>query len=66
MAFFKISKVSGEVAERLNAAVLKTAIPGDRYRGFESLPLHHFLLCNKCAWPNFTQAQLTNSTYLIT
>ena len=31
----------GEVAEWLNAAVLKTAIPGDRDREFESHPLHH-------------------------
>ena len=32
---------SGEMAEWLNAAVLKTAIPGDRDRGFESLSLRH-------------------------
>ena len=30
----------GEVAEWLNAAVLKTVIPGDWDRGFESDPLH--------------------------
>ena len=29
----------GEMAERLNAAVLKTVIPRDRNRGFESLSL---------------------------
>src|SRR3712207_2734311 len=29
----------GGVAERLNAAVLKTVGPGNRSRGFESLPL---------------------------
>ena len=32
---------SGEVAEWLNAAVLKTAIPRNRNRGFESHPLRH-------------------------
>lgn len=29
----------GEMAERSNAAVLKTVIPSDRNRGFESLSL---------------------------
>ncbi len=31
----------GEMAERSNAAVLKTVIPGDRDRGFESHSLLH-------------------------
>jgi hypothetical protein len=31
--------IIGEMAERLNAAVLKTVIPGNRDRGFESLSL---------------------------
>ena len=34
--------VNGGVAERSNAAVLKTAVPLARDRGFESLPLRQF------------------------
>ena len=34
--FAKISFLHGEMAERLNAAVLKTVIPRDGNRGFES------------------------------
>src|SRR5205085_9946377 len=34
--------ISGEMAERPNAAVLKTVIPRDRNRGFESHSLLHY------------------------
>lgn len=37
----------GEVAERSNAAVLKTVISRDRDQGFESLPLLHLKYLQK-------------------
>ena len=36
------TKYYGEMAERLNATVLKTVNPGDRIRGFESHSLLHY------------------------
>ena len=43
----------GEVAEWPNAAVLKTVIPRDRDRGFESPPLLHPPL-RKALWRGVT------------
>jgi putative endonuclease len=39
--YFSSYQSTGEMAERLNAAVLKTVIPRDRNRGFESPSLLH-------------------------
>ena len=44
---------SGEVAERLNAAVSKTVVRFRAYPGFESLPLRHRyeIALMKASWP---------------
>ncbi len=45
---YYLASINGEVQEWLNWAVSKTAVPSNRYRGFESLPLRQEKTAHPC------------------